>query len=108
MLLTAEQEAQQIISSAKNCKASANHVCRLCKSFLQSYLFIALNCSLAQLFILFNPAVKITRLKQAKEEAEKEVAAYRPHLEAEYQKSMVEVLCAYFVVKELFSSPLIV
>ncbi|KAK3428000.1 hypothetical protein EUGRSUZ_F04118 [Eucalyptus grandis] len=52
MLLTAEQEAQQIISSAKN--------------------------------------LKNTRLKQAKEEAEKDVATYRSHLEAEYQKRIAE------------------
>jgi hypothetical protein len=30
--------------------------------------------------------VKIARLKQAKEEAEREVALYRSHLEAEFQK----------------------
>ncbi|XP_030461485.2 V-type proton ATPase subunit G1-like isoform X1 [Syzygium oleosum] len=52
MLLTAEQEAQQIISSAKN--------------------------------------LKITRLKQAKEEAEKDVATYRSQLEAENQKRIAE------------------
>ncbi|KAF8025102.1 hypothetical protein BT93_F2065 [Corymbia citriodora subsp. variegata] len=52
MLLTAEQDAQQIVSSAKN--------------------------------------LKIMRLKQAKEEAEKDIATYRSHLEAEYQKRIAE------------------
>jgi V-type H+-transporting ATPase subunit G len=35
--------------------------------------------------------VKIARLKQAKEEAEREVALYRSHLEAEFQKKISEV-----------------
>ncbi|KAE8056139.1 hypothetical protein FH972_012933 [Carpinus fangiana] len=52
LLLTAEQEAQHIVSSARN--------------------------------------LKIARLKQAKEEAEKEVALYRSHLEAEFQKKISE------------------
>ncbi|XP_022876723.1 V-type proton ATPase subunit G-like isoform X1 [Olea europaea var. sylvestris] len=52
MLLSAEQEAQQIVTAAKN--------------------------------------LKTTRLRQAKEEAEMEVANYRSHLEAEYQKSISE------------------
>ncbi|KAK4771738.1 hypothetical protein SAY86_013513 [Trapa natans] len=53
MLLTAEQEAQHIVSSARN--------------------------------------LKITRLKQAKDEAEKDVALYRSNLEAEYQKNLSDV-----------------
>ncbi|XP_062163251.1 V-type proton ATPase subunit G1-like [Alnus glutinosa] len=48
MLLITEQEAQHIVSIARN--------------------------------------LKIARLKQAKEEAEREVALYRSHLEAEFQK----------------------
>ncbi|XP_016496707.1 V-type proton ATPase subunit G 1-like [Nicotiana tabacum] len=52
MLLTAEQEAQQIVSTARN--------------------------------------VKMTRLRQAKEEAEMEVVNYRSHLEAEYKKTLYE------------------
>ncbi|XP_052188444.1 uncharacterized protein LOC127798852 [Diospyros lotus] len=52
MLLTAEQEAQQIISEAKN--------------------------------------LKLARLKQAKDEAEREVANYRAHLDAEHQKRIAE------------------
>ncbi|XP_059630257.1 V-type proton ATPase subunit G1-like [Cornus florida] len=47
MLLSAEQEAQQIVSAARN--------------------------------------LKLTRLKQAKEEAESDVALYRSNLEAEHQ-----------------------
>ncbi|CAM8878149.1 unnamed protein product [Rhodiola kirilowii] len=34
--------------------------------------------------------LKMTRLRQAKEEAEQEVAQYRRHLEEEYQKSISE------------------
>ncbi|PSS31827.1 V-type proton ATPase subunit G like [Actinidia chinensis var. chinensis] len=52
MLLTAEQEAQHIVSAARN--------------------------------------LKITRLRQAKEEAEREVANYRSHLDAEYQNKISE------------------
>ncbi|KAF3674146.1 V-type proton ATPase subunit G [Capsicum baccatum] len=52
MLLTAEQEAQQIVYAARN--------------------------------------VKMTRLRQAKEEAEMEVTNYRSHLEAEYKQKLSE------------------
>ncbi|XP_034677457.1 V-type proton ATPase subunit G 1-like isoform X2 [Vitis riparia] len=52
MLLTAEQEARQIISNAKN--------------------------------------LKLTRLKQAKEEAEREVKLYHSNMEAAYQKKISE------------------
>ncbi|KAJ8557180.1 hypothetical protein K7X08_002805 [Anisodus acutangulus] len=52
MLLTAEQEAQQIVYAARN--------------------------------------VKMTRLRQAKEEAEMEVTNYRFHLEAEYKQKLSE------------------
>ncbi|KAL8524306.1 hypothetical protein ACS0TY_014036 [Phlomoides rotata] len=52
MLLTAENEAQQIVTAAKN--------------------------------------LKMSRLKQAKEEAEREVMNYRSQMEAEYQNSITE------------------
>ncbi|KAK1375749.1 V-type proton ATPase subunit G [Heracleum sosnowskyi] len=52
MLLTAEQEAQQIVSAAKN--------------------------------------LKTTRLRQAREEAEKEAALFRTKMESEYQKKLSE------------------
>lgn len=42
-------------------------------------------------FFIFTIAVKMARLKQAKDEAEREVAHYRAHLEAEYQKKVSEV-----------------
>lgn len=35
--------------------------------------------------------VKMSRLKQAKDEAEKEVTLYKSHLETEYQKRISEV-----------------
>ncbi|XP_065041221.1 V-type proton ATPase subunit G1-like [Musa acuminata AAA Group] len=52
MLLAAEQEAQQIVSSARNLKTG--------------------------------------RLKQAKDEAEREAAAYRASLEEDYQRKVSE------------------
>nr|GMD53058.1 V-type proton ATPase subunit G-like [Ipomoea batatas] len=54
MLLNAEQDAQQIIASARN--------------------------------------VKMARLRQAHDEAEREVTNYRTQLEADYQKQISEVL----------------
>ncbi|XP_072994146.1 V-type proton ATPase subunit G1-like [Typha latifolia] len=35
-------------------------------------------------------AAKMARLKQAKEEAEKEIAEYRAHMEAEFQRKLAE------------------
>ncbi|KAF3777688.1 V-type proton ATPase subunit G [Nymphaea thermarum] len=35
-------------------------------------------------------AAKMTRLKQAKDEADKEIAHYRAHMEAEFQKKIAE------------------
>ncbi|XP_031106029.1 V-type proton ATPase subunit G 1 [Ipomoea triloba] len=35
-------------------------------------------------------SAKQARLKQAKEEAEKEIAAFRAHMEAEYQKKLAQ------------------
>ncbi|KAJ6757898.1 V-TYPE PROTON ATPASE SUBUNIT G3 [Salix koriyanagi] len=52
MLLTAEQEAQQMVTAARN--------------------------------------LKTTRLRQAKEEAEKEAALYRSNMESEHQKKVDE------------------
>ncbi|XWS23390.1 hypothetical protein CRYUN_Cryun28dG0009900 [Craigia yunnanensis] len=52
MLLTAEQEAQHIVSSART--------------------------------------LKMARLKQAKEEAEKDLAHYRSHMETDYQNQISE------------------
>ncbi|KAL9297133.1 hypothetical protein ACSQ67_023029 [Phaseolus vulgaris] len=52
MLLTAEQEAQHIVSNARN--------------------------------------LRTQRLKQAKDEAEREAAQYRSHMEDEYQNSISE------------------
>lgn len=41
---------------------------------------------------MYLAAVKTSRLKQAKEEAEREVMNYRSQMEAEYQNSISEVL----------------
>lgn len=45
-------------------------------------------------------AVKMARLKQAKDEAEREVMNYRSQMEADYQKSISEVLlaCIYIYI----------
>ncbi|KAL7612121.1 V-type proton ATPase subunit G 1 [Lactuca sativa] len=52
LLLTAEQEAQQIVNAARN--------------------------------------AKLARLKQAKEEAEREVTEFRAQMEADYQRKLTE------------------
>ncbi|KMZ65858.1 V-type proton ATPase subunit G [Zostera marina] len=52
LLLAAEQEAQQIVTTARN--------------------------------------EKLTRLRQAKNEAEKEIAEFRAHMEAEFQRKLTE------------------
>ncbi|RRT49124.1 hypothetical protein BHE74_00019576, partial [Ensete ventricosum] len=61
MLLAAEQEAQQIVSSARN-------------------------------YTMLFYAVKTGRLKQAKDEAEREAAAYRASLEEDYLRKVSEVM----------------
>lgn len=40
---------------------------------------------------IFSDSAKIARLKQAKEEAEKDIAAFRAHMEAEFQRKLAEV-----------------
>lgn len=43
--------------------------------------------------------VKMRRLRQAKEEADQEIAQYRSHLEAEYQNSISQVcFCLYIYI----------
>lgn len=39
----------------------------------------------------------MARLKQAKEEAEKEIAEFRAHMEAEFQKKLAAVNCISFM-----------
>jgi len=41
--------------------------------------------------VVFHCSVRTQRLKQAKDEAEKEAAQYRSHMEDEYQNSISEV-----------------
>ncbi|URE04087.1 V-type proton ATPase subunit [Musa troglodytarum] len=79
-LLAAEQEAQQIVSSARNCTF---FLVILVNS--QSVLFF-FSKSLSRFFY----AVKTGRLKQAKDEAEREAAAYRAALEEDYQRKVSE------------------
>ncbi|XP_015164131.1 V-type proton ATPase subunit G 1-like isoform X1 [Solanum tuberosum] len=74
MLLTAEQEAQQIVYAARNGKFLEIELFFLCKDFYVFWYF----------------SVKTTRLRQAKEEAEMEVTNYRSHLEAEYKQKLSE------------------
>lgn len=47
---------------------------------------------LFQIFFMFFYAVKTGRLKQAKDEAEREAAAYRTSLEEDYQRKVSEVM----------------
>lgn len=90
MLLTAEQEAQQIVSAARNCTNDSNS----CLLQENHYMFHFL-------FSLHNFSVKMTRLRQAKEEAEREVANYRSHQESEHQKKISEVGCLAVLFKSL-------
>lgn len=46
--------------------------------------------------------VKMSRLKQAKDEAEKEVTLYKSHLETEYQKRISEVDYEWFIIFKTF------
>lgn len=111
MLLNAEQEAQHIVSSARN--------------RMNFFLFFSL-------FLFFPPTtttliihmfswidslddnsfhlyvrvciciVKMARLKQAKDEAEKEVTLYKSHLETECQKRISEVDSEWFIIFKTF------
>lgn len=51
---------------------------------------------------MFPFAAKQARLKQAKEEAEKEIAAFRAHMEAEYQKKLAQV-CRKLIIKFIYN-----
>ncbi|KAL9268430.1 V-type proton ATPase subunit G-like protein [Drosera capensis] len=62
LLLAAEQEAQHIVNAARNGEDD-----------------------------LLSPS-KLARMKQAKEEAEKEVAEFRARMEAEFQRKLAEVI----------------
>ena len=73
-----------------------NHLINILKHLiaLSSYLTFLLSSVLIWIptwHYIRDLSVKIARLKQAKEEAEKEVALYRSHLEAEFQKEISEV-----------------
>lgn len=48
--------------------------------------------------IFLHSSVKMGRLKQAKDEADREATLYRSHMEAEYQKTISEVYnwCSHF------------
>lgn len=92
MLLTAEQEAQHIISNARNCKTSTlsyNVVIKVLEKLSTNLSLFNLN---EWMNVVLNCSVRTQRLKQAKEEAEKEAAQYRSHMEDEYQNSISEVL----------------
>lgn len=79
-LLVAEQEARQIVNSART---------GIVFIFpLKKLAFVDLNRLMV--FVLSSLA-KLNRLKQAKAEAEEEVAKYRVQMEKEYQKTVSEV-----------------
>lgn len=73
--------------------------CQCPKHFL-SLFFSALRMFLGKLcyslfYTWFTSLAKTARLKQAKEEAEKEIAEYRAHVELEFKKKLAAV-CIYF------------
>lgn len=53
-------------------------------------------------FFFFGVAEKMARLKQAKDEAEREVAQYRAHMEAQYQNKLSEVIFNLNLVSKTF------
>lgn len=53
--------------------------------------FSVLSCFLIALAFGVHLLAKLARLKQAKEEAEKEIAEYRAHVEREFQKKLAAV-----------------
>lgn len=102
LLLTAEQEAQQIVNAARNglyFLVSFHHFPWLRSLLLTTSLtskFKSQNRALILeqtpwdvIFDLFS--AKLARLKQAKEEAEREVTEFRAQMEADYQRKLTEV-----------------
>ena len=89
-LLAAEQEAQRIVSEARK----GDHLGFLrhaCSSFsARSSITLACFCADAYAGLVMIPAGKQERLRQAKAEAEKEIAAYRAEREGAYQKRIQE------------------
>lgn len=67
--------------------------------------FLYHNSSNSSFLLLLSPfnVVKMTRLRQAKEEAEREIVQYRSYLEAEYQKNLSQV-CFINMFDRLFLS----
>ncbi|KAE9453470.1 hypothetical protein C3L33_14656, partial [Rhododendron williamsianum] len=106
LLLAAEQEAQRIVNAAR----AGNYLCW----WLHSIMFQSADvCGIMDMYIpymaclmLFYPRVsetliyllwslfsaKLARLKQAKEEAEKEIAEFRAQMDAQFQRKVSERL----------------
>ncbi|KAI8551055.1 hypothetical protein RHMOL_Rhmol06G0155200 [Rhododendron molle] len=76
MLLTAEQEAQQIVAAARNCETLKSKPISISRRSIRAD--------------IFSLSVKLTRLKQANDEAEKEVSNYRSHLDDEFKNKIAE------------------
>ncbi|KAL4556648.1 hypothetical protein LXL04_034802 [Taraxacum kok-saghyz] len=86
LLLTAEQEAQQIVNAARTGLYFLNpSIFLICFDYLK----------ISQISPLIEKIVvdllsKLARLKQAKEKAEREVAEFRAQMEADYQRKLSE------------------
>lgn len=59
-------------------------------SFTRSMVIFSFIITYLYLYIL-SLSAKLARLKQAKEEAEKEIAEFRAQMEAEFQRKLAEV-----------------
>ncbi|MQM15775.1 hypothetical protein Taro_048724 [Colocasia esculenta] len=76
-LLAAEQEAQHIVNAARSGMIL----------FFSGFISNVWSCDRNLLVV---GKAKLARLKQAKEEADKEIAEFRAHMEAEFQKKLAE------------------
>lgn len=85
MLLTAEQDAQHIVNSARTGKSISSLFFFFFLVFLSFFLLTLDNKT------ILHSSAKTARLRQAKDEAEREVQLYRTNMEAEYQKMISDV-----------------
>lgn len=55
------------------------------------YMALELEAGTNNTLFIFISSAKLARLKQAKEEAEKEIAEFRAHMKLEFQRKVAEV-----------------
>ncbi|KAG6489826.1 hypothetical protein ZIOFF_051106 [Zingiber officinale] len=87
-LLAAEQEAQHIVNEARN---AVGYICLniLGVIYMDLIPFSSMK-GLVSVIMFSCDTGKTARLKQAKEEAEKEIAGYRAQMEAEFQRKLAQ------------------